>query len=104
MVGIKLKWEQVIDRVTAKWKTLQHPNILSFIGTGTLSDPPFIAHAFASNGPILAYLAKNPAADRMQLVCDPVVFSCAPTNDSTAIGSGYRYRIIPSAFSPRTSW
>ncbi|KAG8998135.1 hypothetical protein FRB94_007191 [Tulasnella sp. JGI-2019a] len=50
------------------WSRLQHPHVLPFLGASIAASPPFIVSQYMPNGDIRQYLAKNPNANRVQLV------------------------------------
>lgn len=51
------------------WKSLQHPNIVPFLGVPTKAPPPFeIVCEWMENSRITEYVRKNPKVDRINLV------------------------------------
>jgi len=51
------------------WKSLQHPNIVPFLGVPTKTPPPFeIVCEWMENSRITEYVRKDPKVDRINLV------------------------------------
>ncbi|KAG9031995.1 hypothetical protein FRB95_002017 [Tulasnella sp. JGI-2019a] len=50
------------------WNRLHHPHVLPFLGASIAASPPFIVSQYMPNGDVRRYLAKNPNANRVQLV------------------------------------
>ena len=53
--------------MAVKSKHLTHPNIVPLLGV--TADPPQLISDMESGGDLVEYLAKNPDADRLRLVC-----------------------------------
>lgn len=49
------------------WKSLQHPNIVRFLGATTTMNLGIISE-WMSNGTVTAFLSAHPDADRISLV------------------------------------
>jgi len=47
------------------WKRLQHPNVVSFLGFGSVAPPFSLVYLWMSNGNLLEYVRENPDADRL---------------------------------------
>lgn len=56
------------------WKHAKHPNIVPFLGV--TSDPFQLVSSWMSGGNLTDYIKKHPDADRLTLVCFPLVARC----------------------------
>lgn len=59
---------QRLERETAVWSRLHHPNILPFIGLFTLHSKTFMVSLWMANGHAFDYVQKHPRADRPRIV------------------------------------
>jgi len=50
------------------WSTVQHPNVVQFLGANILDDKPFIVMPYFKNGNSRDYLQKHPDSDRLQIL------------------------------------
>jgi len=58
-----------MHRETRVWHTLNHPNILSFLGVCRDMGPsPAMVSPLCDNGPVGRYLKANPEADRLAII------------------------------------
>ncbi|KAG8898713.1 hypothetical protein FRB99_007198 [Tulasnella sp. 403] len=59
---------QHIRREESIWQTLDHANILQFLGTGDIQGTLFLASPWIENGSLSHYISKNPGCDRPALL------------------------------------
>jgi len=58
-----------LHRETRVWHTLDHPNILSFLGVcHDMGPSPAMVSPLCDNGPVERYLQNNPQADRLVII------------------------------------
>ena len=50
------------------WKRLQHPNVVPFLGFGSVAPPFSLVYPWMSNGSLSEYVRQNPSADKLGLV------------------------------------
>ncbi|KAJ7043517.1 kinase-like domain-containing protein [Mycena alexandri] len=60
---------ELLDEVFI-WRSFSHPNLHPFLGAAPFEQPAFVVSPFCANGNALEYLAKNPNADKMQILHD----------------------------------
>ncbi|KAJ7180564.1 kinase-like domain-containing protein, partial [Mycena filopes] len=60
---------ELLDEVFI-WRSFQHGNLHPFLGAAPFEQPAFVVSPFCANGNALDYLAKNPHADKMQILYD----------------------------------
>ena len=51
------------------WKRLQHPNVVPFLGFGSVAPPFSLVYPWMFNGSLSEYARKNPDVDKLGLVC-----------------------------------
>ncbi|KAG8897309.1 hypothetical protein FRB99_008239 [Tulasnella sp. 403] len=63
--------EQVLQLILAEaeiWRTLKHPHIVKFLGLYTYNDRLCMVSLWAEGGCLMAYLRRNPSADRTRFI------------------------------------
>lgn len=72
---IPLYTKQTIQREAKIWAKLDHPNILSFIGTSDVFQPQLaLISPWMENGTVIQYVKINAGVDRRKLVCAIDIF------------------------------
>lgn len=67
---IPLYTKQTIQREAKIWAKLDHPYILSFIGTSDVFQPQLaLISPWMENGTVIQYVKMNAGVDRRKLVC-----------------------------------
>ena len=66
VLALRLRTSQVLNQVSATWKSLKHPNIVPLLGVTI--DPLEIVSDWMPGEDILGYIANHPDADRLFLV------------------------------------
>ncbi|KDQ58159.1 hypothetical protein JAAARDRAFT_177309 [Jaapia argillacea MUCL 33604] len=67
------KMTQMMNREAHLWSSLEHPNIVPFLGTAIVPDTlpcPAIVSKHCASGPIMGYLACHPEVNRYEMVRD----------------------------------
>ena len=63
------------------WKRLQHPNVVPFLGFGSIAPPFSLVYPWVSNGGLSDYAREHPDADKLDLVSGYPYRSGGPCND-----------------------
>jgi len=62
------KFQKRFDREHTIWATLDHPNVLPFLGTAELGPGVCFVSPWMDNGNVMDYIARHPKVDREVLV------------------------------------
>jgi len=50
------------------WKRLRHPNVVSFLGFGSVTPPFSLVYPWMPNGNLSEYVREHPGVDKLNLV------------------------------------